>query len=88
MVNVSFITDTLKENIKTKKKQKNTYSENSIDRCFKLFLNQIHILKEKVPTVEKNPLQFYLNYLQTRTKLQKSIKEILNCCKLWVIFKS
>ena len=26
--------------------------------------------------------------LQTRTKLQKSIKEVLNCCKLQVIFKS
>ena len=30
--------------------------ENFIDRCFKLFLNRIHILKEKVPTVEKKQL--------------------------------
>ena len=36
--------------------QKNGYPENFIDRCFKLFLNRTHILKEKVPTVEKKPL--------------------------------
>ena len=64
-----------------------------IDRCFKLFLDRIHILKEKVPTVEKKPLRLVLPYLgnislQTRTKLQKSIKGVLNCCKLQVIFKS
>ena len=72
--------------------QKNGYPENFIDRCFKLFLNRIHILKEKVPTVEKKPLRLVLPYLgtiplQTRTKLQKSIKGVLNCCKLQVIFK-
>ena len=59
----------------------------------KLFLNRIHILKEKVPTVEKKPLRLVLPYLgtislQTRTKLQKSIKGVLNCCKLRLIFKS
>ena len=64
-----------------------------IDRCFKLFLNRIHILKEKVPTAEKKPLRLVLLYLrtislQTRTKLQKSIKWLLNCCKLQVIFTS
>ena len=73
--------------------QKRGYPENFIDRCFKLFLNRIHILKEKVPTVEKKPLRLVLPYLgnislQTRTKLQKSIKGVLNCCKLQVIFKS
>ena len=40
--------------------QKNGYPENFIDRCFKLFLNRIHYLKEKVPTVEKNPLRLVL----------------------------
>ena len=60
---------------------------------FKLFLNGIHILKEKVPAVEKKPLRLVLLYLgsislQTRTKLQKSIKGVLNCCKLQVYFKS
>ena len=73
--------------------QKNGYLEKFIDRCFKLFLDRIHILKEKVPTVEKKPLRLVLPYLgnislQTRTKLQKSIKGVLNCCKLQVIFKS
>ena len=72
--------------------QKNGHTENFIDRCFKLFLNRIHILKDKVPTVEKKPLRLVLPYLgtislQTRTKLQKSIKGVRICCKLQVIFK-
>ena len=72
--------------------RKNGYPENFIDRCFKLLLNRIHILKEKVPTVENKPLRLVLSYLgtislQTRPSLQKSIKEVLNCCKLQVIFK-
>ena len=58
--------------------QKNGYPENFIDRCFKLFINSTHILKQKVPTVEKNPPRLVLPYLgtislQTRTKLQTSI---------------
>ena len=73
--------------------QKNGYPENFIDRCFKLLLNRTHIIKEKVPRVEEKPLRLVLPYLgnislQTRTKLQKSIKGVLNCCKLQVIFKS
>ena len=73
--------------------QKNGYPENLIDRCFKLLLNRIHILKEKVPTVEKKALRLVLPYLgstslQTRTKLQKSIKGLLDSCKFRVIFKS
>ena len=72
--------------------KKNGYPENFIDRCFKLLLDRIHILKEKVPTVEKKPLRLVLPYLgnislQTRTKLQKTIKGVLNCCKLQVILK-
>ena len=68
------------------------YPENFIDRCFKLFLSRIYIVKEKVPTAEKKPLRLVPHYLgtislQTRTKLQKSIKGVLNCCKLQVIFK-
>ena len=54
--------------------QKNGYPDNVIGRCFKLLLNRIHILKEKVPTVEKKHLRLVLPYLgticlQTRTKL-------------------
>ena len=73
--------------------QKNGYSENITDRRFKLFLDRIHILIEKVPTVEKKPLQLVLPYLrtislQTRTKLQKFIKGTFNCCILQVSFKN
>ena len=73
--------------------QKNVYPENFIDRCFKLFVNRIHILKERVSIVEKRSLRLFLPYLetvslQTRTKLQKSIKVLLNCCKLQIILKS
>ena len=32
---------------------KNGYPENFIDKCFKLFLNGIHLVKENVPTVGK-----------------------------------
>ena len=63
--------------------QKNGYPENFIDRCFKVLLNSIHILKEKVPTIEKD------------TSANKSflIQELyncklgLNCSKLQVILK-
>ena len=72
--------------------QKNGYPDNFIGRCFKLFLNRIHILIEKVPTVEKKPLRLVLLNLgticlQTRATLQESIKKVLNCCRLQVIFK-
>ena len=73
--------------------QKNGYPVNFIDKWFKLFLNKIDILREKVPTVKKKPLRLVFSYLrsislQTRTKLQKSIKGVLNSCKLQVIFES
>ena len=73
--------------------QKNGYPENFIDRCFKLILNKIHILKEKVPKVDKKALRLVLPYLgiislQTRSNLLQSKKVVLNCCKLQVIFKS
>ena len=45
--------------------QKNGCPENFIDRYFKLSLNRIHILKEKVPTIEKKPLQLVLPCLGT-----------------------
>ena len=45
--------------------QKNGYPENFIERCFKLFLNRFHILKENVPTVEKKHLRLVLPYLGT-----------------------
>ena len=54
--------------------QKNGYPGNFIDKCFEKFLNNIHLVKENVPTVEKKRLFLALPYLgiislQTRTKL-------------------
>ena len=61
---------------------KKGYPGNFIDRCFKLFLNRTHIVKEKVLKVEKKPLPLVLPYLgnispQTRTKLQNIPKDYL-----------
>ena len=47
--------DTFKKDI-----SQNIYPGNFIYRCFKLFLNRNHVLKEKVPTVEKKPLRLIL----------------------------
>ena len=72
--------------------RKNGYPENFIDKCFKKFLNNVHLVKENVPTVEKKRLLLVLPYLgiislQTRTKLQQALKGVLNCCKLEFVFK-
>ena len=73
--------------------RKNGYPENFIDKCFKKFLNNVHLVNENVPTVEKKGLPLVLPYLgiislQTRTKLQQALKDVLNCCKLKIVFKS
>ena len=88
MVNVPSTIDTFEIDTSDK-----VYPENLIDICFNLFLNRIHILKEKFLTVEKKPQRLVLPYLgpislKRKTKLQESIKEVLSCCKLQVIFKS
>ena len=68
--------------------QKNGYPGKVIDKCFKKFLNNIHLVKENVPpTVEKKRLLLVFPYLgimslQSRTKLQQALKGVLNCCKL------
>ena len=51
-------------------------------------MDNIHVVKETTLTVEKKPLVVVLPYLgsislQTRTKLKKSLKNVLNCCKLF-----
>ena len=56
-------------------------------------MDNIHVVKETTLTVEKEPLVLVLPYfdsisLQTRTKLKKSLKGILNCCKLQIVFKN
>ena len=71
----------------------NGYPENFINNCFKVFLDNKYRIQEKVITVPKKTLFLVLPYLgplslQTRTKLRKSLKGILNCCKLQIVFKS
>ena len=71
----------------------NGYPENFINNCFKAFLHNNYRIQEKVITVPKKPLFLVLLYLgplslQTRTKLRKSLKSILNCFKLQIAFKS
>ena len=56
-------------------------------------MNNIHVVKEITRTVEKKPLVLVLPYLgsislQTRTKFKKPLKNILNCCKLQIVFKN
>ena len=72
--------------------RKNGYPENFIDRYFKTFLNNVHLIKENVPTVEKKRLLLVLSYLaiislQTRIKLKQALKGILNYCELEIVFK-
>ena len=61
-------------------------------RCFKMVINKLVIKRRQVTAVEKT-LILSLPYLgdislQTRTKLRKSFKGILNCCKLQTVFKN
>ena len=56
-------------------------------------MDNIHLVKETTLTVEKKPFVLVLPYLgsislQTRTKLKKSLKNILNYCKLQMVFKN
>ena len=72
---------------------RNGYPEDFINKCFKNFLDNIDIVKETTLTIEKKSLILVLPYpgsisLQTRTKLKKSLKNILNCCKLQIVFKN
>ena len=57
------------------------------------FMDNIHVVKETTLSVEKKPLVLFLLYLgsvslQTRTKLKKSFKIILNCCNLQRVFRN
>ena len=47
--------------------RKNGYPENFIDKCFRMFLDNIHLVKERVPTVERNRLLLVLPYLGVMT---------------------
>ena len=64
-----------------------------LTNVLKKFLNNIHFVKENIPTVEKKHLLLVLPCLgiislQTGTKLQQALKGVLNCCKLEIVFKS
>ena len=66
---------------------KNGYPEDFINKCFKKFMDNINAVEKTTLTVEKKLLVLVLPYLssislQTKTKLKKSFKNILNCCKL------
>ena len=63
---------------------KNDCPKNFSDKSFKKFLDNIHLVKENVPTMEKKSLHLVFPYLeiifwQTRTKLQQALKGVLNC---------
>ena len=66
--------------------------ETLLTNVLKKFLNNIHLVKENVPAVEKKHLLQVLPYvgiisLQTRTEQQQALKGVLNCCKLEIVFK-
>ena len=56
-------------------------------------MNNIHVVKDTTLTNEKKPLVLVLLYLgsislQIRIKLKKSLKNILNCRKLQIVFNN
>ena len=58
-----------------------------------MIIDKLVIKRPQVITVEKKTLILSVLYLgdislQTRTRLRKSFKGILNCCKLQIVFKS
>ena len=68
----------------------NSYHENFINNYFKVFLDNKYRVPEKVITIPKKALILVLTLpwtiiLQTRTKLRKSLKGILSCCKLQIL---
>ena len=72
---------------------KNGYPEDFINKCFKKIMDNIDVVKEATLTVENKPIVVVFPYfvsipLQTRTKLKKSLRNILNFCKLQIVFNS
>ena len=56
------------------------------------YIDDIYVVKETILTIEKKHLVLVLLYLglisfQTRNKLKKSLRNILNCCKLQIALK-
>ena len=72
--------------------QRNGYPKSFKDKCFKKFLDRLHIIKPASATVEKKALRSVLPYLgpislQFRTIIN-AMKNTLNLFKLQVIFKN
>ena len=72
---------------------KNEYALSFIDNCFKTFVGKLFIKRSQLIIVEKKTLFLSSPYLGeislwTRTKLRKSLKDLLNSCKLEIVFKS
>ena len=59
--------------------QRNGYPKSFIDKCFKKFLDRLHIIKSSSETVEKKALCLVFPYLgpislQVRTKIRNAMK--------------
>ena len=67
---------------------KNGYSSGFTDSCFKNVIDNVLTESPVKLTVEKRWLFLGEISLQLRTKLRQSSKEILNCCKVQIVFKS
>ena len=72
---------------------KNGYPSAFIDSCFKKVIDNVLTESPVKLTVEKCLLILPLPFLgdislKLRTKLRKSFKNILNCCKVQIVFKS
>ena len=68
---------------------KNCSPEDFMNKCFKNIMVNIHVVKETTLTVEKNSLVLVLAYLGSISlQTRASLKNILNCCKLQIVFKN
>ena len=72
--------------------KKNDSLGSLINNCFNRFPESKHRIQEKIITVPKKLLFLVIpcpgaSSLQIRTKLRKSLKGILNCFKLQIVFK-
>ena len=72
---------------------KNGYPSGFIDSCFKKVIDNVLTESPVKLTVEKCLLILPLSFLgdislQLRTKLRKSSENIVNCCKVQIVYKS
>ena len=72
---------------------KKVFRKNSYPEYFKKFPDNTHLVKEKIPKVERNCFVLILPYLgiislQARTKLQQALEGVLIYCKLEIVCKS